>query len=301
MNITNTLAAMDDYDGELDPPLLADESYPPHCDPSSYLDWRFRYASHLVDTSAGEPITHDDEWIQAVIDFNVAHLTGWKSRKHTAVDEALYYAADLRQTDSLEAHLLEARLLAQQTPEEIHSRCSLSTQTITAYSKLHFDVCGIDRKGIWILNPLTLANVPRTDVWGIGSALKKNACFNTSEDFELLVNVLRGLDGKTLASEMPPRTDPTFPLQIKHRFTLAKSLLPDTKPTQRLLARIDEAVLRDVQAGHTTKETVDLFLKALGKAKLPIGLCKEVQQLRDPCTSNGTAEGNSAFEVTNAT
>jgi hypothetical protein len=129
-----------------------DDAIPRDCDPNRFVDWRWRYAAHLVQHADSQPIQHEDPWVQAAVDFSVAHQHGWKNRELAETDFAIYEALVMWQNGSLIKDLLEARLLAQEEPEKIAQRSHLSELAIMAYAQLMFDVHGRDRKGIWALH-----------------------------------------------------------------------------------------------------------------------------------------------------
>ncbi|NQU24229.1 MAG: hypothetical protein HQ567_23350 [Candidatus Nealsonbacteria bacterium] len=261
-----------------------DNTIPRDCDPSRHLDWRFRYASHLVRNSSQRPITHEDPWIQAAVDFCVAHKSGWEDREPTIVDVSIATALELRQEDSLAKHLLEARLIAQEQPQEIYERCHLSQLTICAYLMLLFDVRGRDRKAIWFSHPRPTGKIESAEVWHFGFALKQFACFHTSEELNDHIDVLCSLDGKTMADGLPDRATAALGQELASRQALAKSLLPDNRPTKELLQRFDEAVVGDLLAGRSSSESIDLAIEILRKAKIPAELRKEIRRVRELCS-----------------
>ena len=267
-----------------DPSPITTGPLPRDCDPSRHLDWRFRYAVHLVRNSSQRPITHEDPWVQEAINSCVACESGWEDREPTIVDQSIAAALELWQKDSLAKHLLEARLLAQENPQEIYERCHLSRLTIYAYLMLLFDVRGRERKGIWFLHPRPTGKVESAEVWQFGFALKQMACFNPSEGLEAHIDVLCRLDGKTMADGIPDRGTPAFARELSIRQKLAAPLLPDTRPTKKLMDRLEEAAARDLLSGRTSSESIDLAIEILRKAKMPASLRKEIRQVRELCS-----------------
>ena len=199
------------------------------------------------------------------------------------MDVSIAAAWELWQEDSLAKHLLEARLLAQEDPEEIYARCHLSQLTICAYLMLLFDVRGRDRKGIWFLHPLSIGKPTGSPVWHFGFALKQFACFHISEDLNDHIDVLCRLDGKTMADGLPDRATAAFGQELAIRQTLAKPLLPNTRPMNELLQRLEEAAVSDLLAGRSSSESIDLAIEILRKAKIPVALRKEIRRVRELC------------------
>ena len=254
---------------------------PPDCSPDRFLDWRMRYAHHLAQHTAARPIEHEDSWVQMAANVFAHQLDGPTEPKPTPLNLTIGEALKLHQSDTLERHVLDARLLAQEEPEEIARRSRLSPLTICAYSTLLFDVRGRDRKGIWTLAPFSNGVVVDSEVGQFGFALKQTACFKTSEDFEAHLEVLFRLDGKTLADGLPDQATPASARELAIRLTLAKSLLPNTRPTEKLLRRFDEVATRDIVAGRASSETTDLAVQILQKAKIPATLMKEIRRVRE--------------------
>jgi hypothetical protein len=109
----------------------------------------------------------------------------------------------------------------------------LSVLTITAYANLMFDVRGADRRGIWFLRRLRPAGPARNPkIWMMGNHWKEIVCFKTDEELEDYIDVLCGLDGKTMADGLP-RSAPEFGKEFSIRHTLAEPLLPRGRPTRR--------------------------------------------------------------------
>jgi hypothetical protein len=263
---------------------LPDNAIPRDCDPNRHLDWRYRYAVHLVQNSSQHPITHEDPWVQANIDYCLACDSNWEDRNPTIVDVAIGTALELWKGDSLAKHLLEARLLAQEQPQAIYGQCHLSLGTICSYLMLMFDVRGRDRKGIWFLHPSSAGKIAGSKVWHFGFALKQYACRQTTEDIEDHIEVLCRLDGPTMADGLPARTEPAFGQELLIRQTLAEPLLSDTRPVKKLMDRFQEAAIRDLQHGRSSSESFDLGVEILQKAKIPAALRKEIQRERELCS-----------------
>ena len=243
---------------------------PPDCSPDRFLNWRLRYANHLAEHTTARPIQHEDPWVQVAANTFACQFDGPVEPEPTPVNFAIAEALQLYQSDTLERHVLEARLLVQEEPEEIAQRSRLSLLTITAYAHLVFDVRGVDRKGKWFMQQLRIAGpIQNADIATMGHALKQIACFNTSEDLEDHIDVLCRLDGKTMAEGLPDRVAPEYARELGARQALATPLLPTTGPVNRLLQQFEDAAQRDLLAGQTSSESVDLAIEILRKAKIP--------------------------------
>ncbi len=267
-----------------DPSPITIRSLPPDCSPDRFLDWRLHYANQLAQHTTLRPIQHEDSWVQAAANAFARQLDGRGEPEPTPMYLAIAEVLQLYRSDALERHVLDARLLVQEEPEEIARRSRLPLSTITAYARLVFDVRGVDRKGKWFMRQLRFAGPGRNaDIGTVEHTLKQIACFNPSETLEAHIDVLCRLDGKTVADGLPERATAALGRELAIRQTLAKPLLPDNRPTEKLLQRFDEAALRDVLGGRMSSESIDLVIEILRKAKIPAKLHKEIERLRQSC------------------
>jgi hypothetical protein len=69
---------------------------------------------------------------------------------------------------------------------------------------------------------------------------------------------------------------------------MARMLLPFDQSTEALLRRFSDAAAGYVQAGQTSKESVDLALKILRSVKLSDSLQRELQSLRESLAASET-------------
>jgi len=233
--------------------------------------------------------------VQAAANVFACQLDGQGEFEPTPMNLAFGEALLLSQADTLERHVLEARLLVQEDLEEIAERSRLSLLTITAYAHLMFDVCGVDRKGIWLLQQGQFAGpIQNADIWMVGHTLKQIACINPSEAFETHVDVLCRLDGKTMADGLPDRATPEFARELGIRQALAQPLLPNTRPMRKLMQRFEEAATSNLVAGRTSNEAIDIAVEILSKAKIPVALRKEIRRVRELCSQAASLVGASA-------
>jgi hypothetical protein len=253
---------------------------PPNCNPDQFLNWRLKYALHLTDYADGSRITHDDPWVQAMIDFRL--VAQFHHRPPTETELAIHAATQLFASDSLAKHVLEARLLAQETPEEISARCELSPLIITAYSKLHFDVCGRERKAIWLMRPLASAVVADTEVARLGRRLKNLACFSSGEELERHISTLQRIEGGTLAAGLSEGGNSAWTEEIAQRLAVANHLLPMSRTAQRSLQQFVAAAAGDVQAQRTSPASIDLAMNVLRRVRIPAGIQRELRTMREP-------------------
>jgi len=215
------------------------------------------------------------------------------SRKPTDVDFAIKVAFDVYTSDTLVRQVLEARLLAQQSPSEISDKCSHDQLTIEAYGAVFFDVRGHRRTQVWFrTNHLSLPP-SNSQVWQLGSIIKNAILTQGHQGIEDRIGILLGLDGDTLADRMPDRTSPEFRKTFLIRQEFAGSLLPQSRTVSRLHDRFRQAAATDLTAGHSSDKAVSAGLEILRRAKITVALRKQLKQLRQHCNA-GEVEASTA-------
>jgi hypothetical protein len=205
------------------------------------------------------------------------------SRRPTDVDFAIKEAFDIYSSDTLVRQVLEGRLLAQQSPGEIASKCSLDRRTIEAYGPVFFDVRGHRRTQVWFrTNHLSLA--PRNSLpWRLGSIIKDSILLQGHQGIEDRINVLIGLQGDNLADGLPERKNPKFARVFRIRHEFAGPLLPRNRTVSHLYDRFRQAAAADLTAGRLSDEALSAGLEVLRRAKFPVALKKQLKQVQQHC------------------
>jgi hypothetical protein len=279
-----------DQDREVRP--SAAKSIPADCNPDQYLDWRLRLGKHLAEQTDERPIKHDDPWVQEAVNFFITCRDHDDDHEPPLVHLAIAEAVGLSQADTLERHVLEARLLAQQTPDEIYRRCQFSLTTITAYAMLLFDVRGHERMRVWFRRRLATPPVGNLRLWQLTVILKNTGAFDGTDALEKLVDCLCRLEGPTLADGLPDRADPAIAEELLVRQKLAGPLLPRTRTMQKLMEQFGQAVENDLLAGRSSAEGFAAGIAILSKAKIPVALRKEIEKLRRHCSEASASTVN---------
>lgn len=254
---------------------------PPDID--QFIDWRFRLAVQLVDEANGSPPCHEDVWVEETAWLLYASKTGDSDCQPTARQGHIREATSLRPSDSLEASVLEARLLAQQTPEEIAAKCNLPQPVIEAYTALFFDVRGLDRVRLWFKSALPFLGSRQSRGWQMGTFLKNLAVTNGSKALEEAIDLLCRLSGPTLAEGLPEPGTVDSVHELIMRTNLAFELLRNPNHLQQLQDGIDRYNLEFRSTGRVSKEATAMVVEILHKAKLSATLRKEIQRLRRHC------------------
>jgi hypothetical protein len=118
----------------------------PECDPWRPLDCRWRKALRLVRDEDSGRGSCGDETIECAIRYMHA-ASSFGSDGHTSAPpvlepelEVVHRAYELHAAAGPQAWIVEARLLARQTPEEIGPQVSLASGVVAMYRSLFFDV-----------------------------------------------------------------------------------------------------------------------------------------------------------------
>jgi hypothetical protein len=281
-----------DVDQSQDQRPPAEEPVPADCNPDQYLDWRLRLGKHLTEQTDERPVKHDDPWVQEAVNFFITCRDHDDAHETPLAHLAIAEAVGLSQADTLERHVLEARLLAQQTPDEIYRRCQFSLTTITAYATLVFDVRGHERMRVWFRRRLASPPVGNLRLWQLTVILKNTGAFDGTDALEKLVDCLCRLEGPTLAEGLPDRADPAIVEELLVRQKLAGPLLPRTRTMQKLLEQFGRAVENDLLAGRSSGEGLATGIAILSKAKIPVALRKEIEKLRGHCSEASASAVN---------
>jgi hypothetical protein len=270
-------------------PVIADRSLPPDCDPEKYLDWRCRYGYYLALNTAKRPIQHADPWVSHAANLLAVALKDRNGCRPTEVAHAIKDAGGICSSDTLVRQVLEARLLAQQSPSEIAGKCNLNQLTIEAYAALFFDVRGQRRTQVWFRTNFFALRPNNSLAWQLGSLVKSSIFTQGFAGIEDRIGVLLGLGGTTLADELPDRWSPSFPKTFRIRQEFAGPLLPRGRKTAQLYERFQQAAAADIAAGRLSDEAVAAGIDILRRAKLPRALQKQLEQLRQHCKTGAEA------------
>jgi len=180
---------------------------PDACLPQHSPAWRWCTAMYVIDPGCGNPPNSDDPWVQEAAEFLAQCRTGWSegSIEPTQTQRVIREACVLQADNKIQRAILEARLLAGETYDEIARHSGIPIAVVQAYEQLFFNVtnqvcfnqiCGS------LVHPgrLLLGLLPNRD---IGSHLQMQARTEGAESFVATAELLARLDGKTFADGLP--------------------------------------------------------------------------------------------------
>ena len=258
----------------------SDSPIPPEFDPEKYFDWRFRYAHHLAEHTEKRPIRHADVWVERVANFLATPQEGNVGRRSEDVEFALRDALEIYSSDSLVREVLEARLLAQQSPGYIAGKCKLDELAIEAYEAVFFNVRGNRRLQVWCRENGPSLPPGNSLVRQLGSVVKRAILTQGPLGINDRIGVLLELDGDTMADGLPEPASSEFPRTFYIRQEFARPLLPHSRTASRLYDRFRQVAAGHLAAGCTSYAVVSAGMEVLRMVRISLALQQELHRLR---------------------
>jgi hypothetical protein len=258
----------------------SDKSIPPECDPEKYLDWRFRYAHHLAEHAEELPIQHGDAWVEHAANFLATPQVGNVGCSATDAELAIRDALAIYSSDSLVREVLEARLLAQQSPGYIAGKCRLDELAIVAYEAVFFSVRGHQRMQVWCRENYLSSPPGNSLVQQLGSVVKRAIFTQGPVGIEDRIGVLLELGADTLADGLSEPASPEFQRTFYIRQEFAGPLLPHNRTASRLYDRFRQVAAGRVSLGRTSYEAILAGMEVLRMARISLALQHELHRLR---------------------
>jgi len=132
-------------------------------------DWRYKRVLQMVDTlgNPGRSTKHDDDWVRGLRNFILRYRNGTREarRRLSYENHDLYFAWTIheRADDDFEtAFMIEARLLAQQSSEDIAKECHTLPGAIDWYEALFFNVRDRIHAHDWILKHVLMKAISQS-------------------------------------------------------------------------------------------------------------------------------------------
>jgi hypothetical protein len=259
---------------------------------SRHLNWRLLAARQLLAEADEDLPTHDDRWINDLAQLCYLGRLRNKSLVLTARHRAIRDAVALKESRSLAAEVMEARLLAGLALAWIADHCSIRPDVIEAYTAIFFDVGLPNARQRWFQTGL-VANLKSGNraIWELGVYLKRTGIMLGVAVMEHSIGVLAQLEGPTLADGLAEPRMREFASDVLTRGSIAACLLRSPKQLQRLhacLLQFRQAC--DRKAEPDTAALVELFRKV----KIGKSLKAQFQQLRCPSDASATSEQQGA-------
>jgi len=248
-----------------------------------YPNWRYLIAEQLAQQAEDQPPHHDDPWIQDTAELlhvnrhKIPDFAGTTRQRH--IRDALL----LPQQGALVIKVLECRLVAGPSLEELARHCHLSRGVLEAYAAALCDVDDHRRVQAWNRQQLNPSNYLRGPVGLVTTVLQRTLMFEAGAGVEAAVRVLCRLAGPTLAERLPPAEAPPFLEDFSRRATFAEVLLPRNKTNSRLLHRLEQTRQADAPGTLPSAKTIDIGLQILRRVKIPRALQRELERLRELC------------------
>ena len=249
------------------------------------LNWRLITARRLLAEADEDLPHHDDPWINDLAQLCYLGRLRNQAFAPTARHRAIRDAVLLKESGTLSAEVLEARLLAGLSPAWIADHSSIRLDVIAAYGALFFDVSLPDATQRWFQTGL-LANLKpgNRTIWELGTYLKKTGIMLGAAALEHSIGLLAGLEGPTLADGLTEPGTVDFASDVLARGSIALCLLRSPRQLQRLHA----CLLQFRQACDSgTPPDATPVIELFQRAKITKALKAQFQQLRsDPAASS---------------
>ena len=191
-------------------PIQLNRPTPNDCHAQHCPAWRWNAATFLSDPSSGNPPISDDPWLREATEFLRQCRSGWSedTAEPTETQRVIREAVALY-GNKVQRAILEARLLAGETYDDIARHSGIPATVVEAYEQLFFNVtnqtclsqiCGNLFQPMRLLQGL----LPDRD---IGSHLHMQARIEGAESVEASAELLARLDGKTFAEGLPEEAE----------------------------------------------------------------------------------------------
>jgi hypothetical protein len=245
------------------------------------FNWRLLATRQLLAEADEELPRHADPWINDLAQLCYLGRLRSKSFVPTSRHRAIRDAVLLKESGSLAAEVLEARLLAGLPPTWIAAHCPIRPDVIEAYTALHFDVSLPNPKQRWIRTGL-LANLKpgNRTIWELGTYLKRTGIMLGAPAMEHSIRFLAELEGPTLADGLAEPGTPEFVSDVFARGSIAACLIRSPRQAERLEACL--AQFRRACDSSSIPPDATALVELFQKVKITKSQKAQFQQLRCP-------------------
>lgn len=246
---------------------------PADCHPQQCPAWRFNAATFLSDHSSGNPSLSEDPWLREATEFLRQCRSGWSESngEPTEVQRVIAEAVALY-GNKVQRAILEARLLAGETYDEIARHSGVPAAVVEAYEQLFFNVtnqvCFNQIIGN-LVRPerMLLGLLPDRD---IGSHLQMQARTEGAESVEATAELLARLDGKTFADGLPLEAEVGRRWERLNRLSLIRGLgLFKRKQFKQIESLVGTSPNMMIAMQTATDETLQLWDDVLSQIPVP--------------------------------
>ncbi|MCY2987851.1 MAG: hypothetical protein NTY19_08325 [Planctomycetota bacterium] len=277
-------------------PIQLKRPDPDACSPQKSPAWRWCTAMYVSDPNCGNPPNSDDPWVQDAAEFLRQCRTGWSegSIEPTETQRVIREAVALY-GNKVQRAILEARLLANETCDDIVRHSGILASVVEAYEQLFFNVanqiclkqvCGNLFRPERVLQGL----LPDRD---IGFHLQMVARTEGTEGVEATAELLARLDGKTFAEGLPAEFEVGRRWERMSRLGLIRGLgLFKPKQQKHIQTLVGNSPSMMIAMQTATDKTLPLWDELLSQVQVPKdireyanGLKKATAQAGWPCKS----------------
>jgi hypothetical protein len=261
---------------------------------------------YLSDPNCGNPPNSDDPWVQEAAEFLAQCKTGWSegSIEPTQTQRVIAEALALQADNKVRLAILQARLLAGESYEEIAGHSGLPAAVVQAYEQLSFNVtnqvcfnqiCGS------LVHPgrLLLGLLPNRD---IGSHLQMQARTGGAESVEAIAELLARLDGKTFADGLPAEAEVGKRWERLSRLSLIRGLgLFKRKQFKQIESLVGTSPNMMIAMQTASETDLPLWDRLLSQISVPKDIREYAVGLKKATTKKAAAQKKAAARKTTAT
>ena len=254
-------------------PLQLNRPTPNDCHPQHCPAWRWNAATFLSDPSIGNPPLSEDPWLGDATEFIRQCRSGWSegTGEPTGVQRVIAEAVALY-GNKVQRAILEARLLANESYDDIARHSGIPAAVVEAYEQLFFNItnqiCLSQIIGsLFRPERLLLGLLPDRD---IGTYLHVLARTEGADSVEVTADLLARLDDKTFADGLPAEPEVGRRWERLSRLGLIRGLgLFKPKQQKQIQSLVGTLPSMMIAVQTATDKTLPLWDELLSQVRVP--------------------------------
>ena len=248
---------------------------------------------YVSDPNCGNPPNSDDPWVQDAAEFLRQCRTGWSEGaiEPTETQRVIREAVALY-GNKVQRAILEARLLANETCDDIARYSGIPASVVEAYEQLFFNVANqicLSQIGGNLFQPMRLLQGLLPDR-KIGFHLQMVARTEGTEGVEATAELLARLDGKTFAEGLPAEAEVGRRWERMSRLGLICGLgLFKQKQMKQIESLIGTSPSMMIAMQTATDKTLPLWDELLSQVPVPKDIREYANGLKKATTTKKAA------------
>jgi hypothetical protein len=224
-------------------------------EPDRFINWRWLHAEDLATAFPGFPCENEDRWVEYAARYFQTNQASPKRRRRFKSYVLVERALAIHTGDELRRDILEARLLADETYDDISERMDLSKKAIEGYEKLFFDFRRKRESKLWISEHAIRLDMRCGTPPSLGIVLRKYGFHGGRYMLEYLLEFVERFTGDNLAADLPDLKTPEGLHELSVRCFLATELLPKTLDNCQRVLRLQCEIQQAIKQREKETET----------------------------------------------